>query len=40
VKAPQCLKTASNLASYTGLLAPAFVACSTSDKRWGEKAWL
>jgi len=29
------------LASYPGLLTPAFVACSTttaSDKRWGEKA--
>jgi len=30
-----------NLASYPGLLTPAFLACSTaSDKRWGEKAWV
>jgi len=29
------------LASYPGLLTPAFVACSTaSKKRWGEKAWV
>ena len=27
------------LASYPGLLTPALVACSTNDKRWGEKAW-
>jgi len=27
------------LASYPGLLA-AFVACSTSDKHWGEKTWV
>ena len=29
-----------SLASFPGLLTPAFVTCSTaSDKRWGEKAW-
>jgi len=29
------------LASYLGLLIPAFVTCSiASDKRWGEKAWV
>jgi len=33
------------VASYPGLLAPAFVTCSTnastaSDKRWGKKAWV
>ena len=33
-----------HLASFPGLLTPAFVACSTStsryeNKRWGEKAW-
>ena len=30
------------VASFPGLLTPAFVACSTntaSDKRWGEKVW-
>jgi len=26
------------IASYPGLLTPAFVAAS--DKRWGEKAWV
>jgi len=32
----------SGLASYPGLLAPAFVTYSStaSDKRWGEKAWV
>ena len=31
----------STIASFSGLLTPAFVACSStaSDKRWGEKAW-
>ena len=30
------------IASYPGLLAPAFVACvsTASDKRWAEKAWV
>jgi len=28
------------LASCPGLLTPAFVTCSTSDKRWGKKAWV
>ena len=34
--------TVVTLASYPGLLGPAFVTCSTnaSDKRWGEKAWV
>ena len=27
------------LASFPGLLTPAFVACTASDKRWDEKAW-
>jgi len=28
------------LAPNRGLLTPAFVTCSTNNKRWGEKAWV
>jgi len=32
--------SASPVASYPGLLTPVFVTCSTSNKRWSEKAWV
>ena len=42
---PSLFGCAFPLASYPGLLTPAFVACSTNtgtagNKRWGEKAWV